>query len=137
MDLIGWEIIIYCKENEGRRGVRGGEQKETAERCDSILYGLFFCFSFGKTEQMECCFFVSQICFLFSLVYVSLSQFSVSLSLTQPHKHTLLHSLHHFTGCTKRNLLGFGDEQCVSEEKEVSLLGLQARLQLRLDMPQE
>lgn len=31
---------------------------------------------------------------------------------------------------TEGHLLGLGDEQSVSEEKEVSLLGLQARLQL-------
>lgn len=88
--------------------------------------------------QKNLCVFVSQICFaLFFPVYVSLSPFSVSLSLTQPHKHTPLRPLCHFTRRAAGSLLGLGDEQRVGEEEEVSVLRLQASLQLCLGVTQE
>lgn len=60
------------------------------------------------------------------------------MSLFPVHGDTNIHS-HVFSVKTRRggNSLGLGDEQCVGEEEEMSVLGLQARLQLRLGVTQE
>lgn len=70
--------------------------------------------------------------FLCIFLFLSLSLFPVEFTATQTFTPT-------FSLKTRRggNSLGLGDEQRVGEEEEMPLLGLQARLQLRLGVAQE
>lgn len=69
---------------------------------------------------------------LFFPVYVSLSPFPFPASFSPINRINI-----HPPDAPKGHSLGLGDEECVGEEEEVSLLALQARLQLRLGMTQK
>lgn len=74
---------------------------------------------------------------LFFPVYVP-SPISIShLIVTHTTPHTDSHSTTPVGEMGGGNSLGLGDEQRVGEEEEMSLLGLQARLQLGLGVTQE
>lgn len=79
--------------------------------------------------------FSNQFHSIFSCLCLPVSILLLSHTLNHINRHSfiLCHSSKHTVG----NLLGLGDEQCVSEEEEVSLLGLKACLQLRLGVTQE
>lgn len=90
INLIGWRIITYWwKVKKTKKGEKLTKMGEGVWGCGEPRDILLFATSVRKTEIYEKLVLPSFSCLLLPVF--------ISVSLTQPHKHMLLHSLFHFT----------------------------------------